>query len=211
MIMSKGLKEHWEKIYKEKSPQEVSWTQDEPRPSLRFIRETSLAKDARIIDVGGGDSKLVDRLLEEGYQDLTVLDLSAKALEKARMRIGERAKEVEWVVSDVLDFRPEQPFEFWHDRATFHFLTEEEQVERYVELVKDHVKGYMLIGTFSDTGPEKCSGLPVQRYDEAGIEARFSEYFELIRSWREVHVTPDGKEQNFIFAGFMRKGMDQRS
>jgi SAM-dependent methyltransferase len=201
----KGLREHWERIYQEKGPQDVSWTQEVPRPSLNFIEELDLSPEARIIDVGGGDSSLVDHLLKEGYQDITVLDLSRKALEKAEVRLGEDARYVEWIASDVLDFEPSGSFDLWHDRATFHFLTDPEDVKRYRELVRNAVKGYMLIGTFSDQGPEKCSGLPVQRYDEEGIEDLFSQEFELLKTWREDHITPGGTSQNFLFAGFKRK------
>lgn len=200
-----GLQEHWERIYQEKGPQDVSWTQEVPTPSLDLIKGLDLSSETRIIDLGGGDSKLVDHLLKEGYRDITVLDLSEKALEKASARLGEDARYVEWVASDVLDYAPKGAFDLWHDRATFHFLTDPEDVKRYRELVQNAVKGYMLIGTFSDQGPEKCSGLPVQRYNEEEIEKLFSQEFELLRTWREDHITPGGTSQNFLFAGFKRK------
>ncbi len=204
-MKEQNLQEHWERIYHEKSPQDVSWTQERPEGSLHFIHEVDPPKDARIIDVGGGDSKLVDHLLDEGYENLSVLDLSHKALEKARVRLGDDADKVEWIASDVLAFHPRDPFYLWHDRATFHFLTNPGKVAQYVALVRKAVSNYMLIGTFSDRGPEKCSGLPVQRYDEKRIEAVFEQDLQMIRTWREDHITPDGKSQNFLFAGFRKK------
>ncbi|MFB6257375.1 MAG: trans-aconitate 2-methyltransferase [Flavobacteriales bacterium] len=202
--MTKDLQKHWEKIYKEKGPQEVSWTQEKPEGSLSFIHERALPQDAAIIDVGGGDSKLVDFLLNEGYTDLSVLDLSAKALEKAQERLGETAQRVEWIVADATEFNPSRIYDFWHDRATFHFLTESALIQRYVQLVEQAVRKYLLIGTFSDQGPEKCSGLPVEQYDEEKIERTFSKAFDLIKTWREIHITPKGEEQGFIFAAFQR-------
>lgn len=202
--MTEELQKHWEEIYKKKGPQEVSWTQEKPEGSLNFIHELELPQDAPIIDIGGGDSKLVDFLLKEGYTDLSVLDLSAKALEKAQERLGENAEQVEWIVSDATEFDPSRVYDLWHDRATFHFLTEDENIQRYVRLVEKAVRKYMLIGTFSDRGPEKCSGLPVEQYDEEKLERTFSRTFELIKTWREIHITPKGDEQEFVFAAFQR-------
>lgn len=202
--MTEELKDHWEKIYQEKNPKEVSWTQEKPKGSLDLIHELELPKDASIIDIGGGDSKLVDFLLEEGFKDLSVLDLSAKALEKAKKRLGDRAERVEWIVSDVTEFVPSRSYELWHDRATFHFLTDPASIQRYVELVERAVNLYMLIGTFSDNGPEQCSGLPVEQYDEEKIEQTFSNGFQILKHWRETHKTPQGAEQEFIFAAFQR-------
>lgn len=202
--MTQTLKDHWESIYQEKSPQEVSWTQEKPESSLNFIHELNLSPDAAITDIGGGDSKLVDFLLEEGYTDLRVLDLSAKALERAQKRLGEKQDRVDWIVSDAAEFDPSRSYDLWHDRATFHFLTDEGRIERYVKLVENAVDQYMLIGTFSDQGPEKCSGLPVERYDEEKMERTFSRSFQLLKTWREIHQTPQGKEQEFIFAGFQK-------
>lgn len=199
------MKEHWESIYKEKGPQEVSWTQEVPTPSLKFIERVGLPKDASIIDIGGGDSKLVDHLLERGYEDLSVLDLSEKALSKAKERLGGRAEEVDWIASDVLEFEPQRTYDLWHDRATFHFLTEKEQTDRYLKLVEKAASNYLLIATFSDRGPEKCSGLPVERYDEEKLERLFGEHFEKMETWRETHVTPGGKEQEFLFYTAVRK------
>ena len=152
-------KEHWEAVYQTKGPEEVSWTQEIPKTSLNFIHSFSLNKSAKIIDIGGGDSKLVDFLLDEGFENISVLDISAKALEKAKLRLGNRSEKVNWIVSDILDFKPDTAFDVWHDRAAFHFLTTKEQVEKYIEIAQSVVSGYLTIGTFSENGPKKCSGL----------------------------------------------------
>lgn len=193
------MKDHWEKIHRSKSSEEVSWAQDVPEPSLRFIDRLQLSANAAIIDIGGGDSKLVDYLLEKGYQNLSVLDVSEAALNKAAQRLGDRAQEVDWIVSDIMAFEPQRKFDLWHDRATFHFLTEQEQVNRYVRLVENSVDRFLMIATFSDNGPEKCSGLPVEQYDEQKIERLFSENFSTRNTWREIHKTPQGAEQEFLF------------
>jgi len=129
-------KNHWETVYKNKQPNEVSWTQENPKTSLDFIRETNLGKSARIIDIGGGDSKLVDFLLEEGYENISVLDISANALERAKKRLGKNAEKVNWIVSDITEFKPETTYDIWHDRATFHFLTTQEQIKKYSEITQ---------------------------------------------------------------------------
>src|ERR1041385_3623138 len=142
---------HWENVYEKKQPDEVSWTQEKPATSLKLIYELQLRKDAGIIDVGGGDSKLVDYLLDEGYQDITVLDISAKALEKAKNRLQSKAERVNWIVSDVLDFQPEGTYDLWHDRAAFHFLTSPQEIKKYVDIVERAVSRFLVIGTFSDS------------------------------------------------------------
>ena len=163
-------KSHWEKVYETKSPQEVSWTQEIPETSLRLIRETNIAKDATIIDIGGGDSKLVDFLLEEGYSNITVLDISANALERAKKRLGEKADLVQWIVSDINEFTPTKQYAVWHDRAVFHFVTDEENIKRYVEMVTKFTTEHFIIGTFSENGPLKCSGLEIKQYNEQKIK-----------------------------------------
>ncbi len=174
---NKTKKDHWEHIYREKGPDEVSWTQAIPSSSLQFIDVLNLSRNARIIDVGGGDSNFVDHLLERGFQNLSVLDISETALEKAKTRLGERADQVNWIVSDVLEHSPERAYDIWHDRATFHFLTDPERIREYVDLVERSTNKGLLIATFSDRGPEKCSGLPVEQYDEEKMEALFSKAF----------------------------------
>lgn len=200
------LKKHWDKIYSTKKPNEVSWTQEIPLTSLNFIHNFTLPKDAAIIDVGGGESKLVDFLLDEGFTNITVLDISAQALIKTQTRLGDRASKVNWVVSDVAEFRPIQKFDVWHDRATFHFLTTHEQIERYIDLAGRSVKpgGYMAIGTFSENGPTKCSGLDIRQYSESELEKTLTYYFRKIKCITEDHITPFHTVQNFLFCSFRR-------
>jgi 2-polyprenyl-3-methyl-5-hydroxy-6-metoxy-1,4-benzoquinol methylase len=197
---------HWDKIYSTKSSDEVSWTQEVPATSLRFLHSFNLPKNASIIDIGGGDSKLVDFLLDEGFTNITVLDISEQALRKAQMRLGERAIMVKWIVSDVREFKPAQKFDVWHDRATFHFLTTQDEIEKYVELAGRSVKshGFMAIGTFSDRGPTKCSGLDVTQYSEDELEKTLTYHFRKIRCITEDHITPFRVAQNFLFCSFRR-------
>ncbi len=195
-------KNHWETVYETKQPNEVSWTQENPKTSLDFIRETHIGKSAKIIDVGGGDSKLVDFLLDEGYENITVLDISEKALERAKKRLGKKAGKVNWIVSDVTEFKPETTYDIWHDRATFHFLTTEEQVEKYLEITEKFVGSFLIIGTFSDQGPKKCSGLDIKQYSEMEMENQFSKSFKKLKCIAEDHITPFETAQNFTFCVF---------
>lgn len=197
-------KEHWENVYNTKSPEEVSWTQKTPQVSLDLIDSFELPHTSSIIDVGGGDSLLVDFLLAEGFDDITVLDISAKAIEKAKKRLGERASMVNWVVRDIVDFKPERTFDVWHDRAAFHFLTTPEQVETYVGITEKAVNSFMIIGTFSEDGPKKCSGLEVHQYSESDMEKTFGGFNKLSCKTHD-HVTPFGTTQNFIFCSFKQK------
>ncbi len=196
-------KNHWETVYNTKNPDEVSWTQEVPQISLDFIHSLQLDKSARIIDVGGGDSKLVDYLLNEGFENVTVLDISGKALERAKKRLGDKAHKVKWVESDILKFNPQETYDVWHDRAAFHFLTEPEQIQTYVELTKKVVDGHMILGTFSENGPKKCSGLDIKQYNEEAMEATFQN-FEKIHCRTEDHKTPFNTTQNFIFCSFKK-------
>lgn len=203
--MTSDRKKHWETVYKTKNPEQVSWTQEIPKTSLEFIHSFGLAKSAKIIDIGGGDSKLVDHLLDEGYEHITVLDISAKALEKAQQRLGERASKVNWIVSDITEFQPTTTYDVWHDRAAFHFLTTAEQVEKYMTTARNSVKGYLAIGTFSENGPEKCSGLEIKQYSEGSLSKALHNGFEKIRCITEDHITPFNTIQNFLFCSFKRK------
>ncbi|MBF2709887.1 class I SAM-dependent methyltransferase [Flavobacterium soyangense] len=202
--MEINRKNHWETVYETKQPNEVSWTQENPKTSLDFIRETHLGKLAKIIDIGGGDSKLVDFLLEEGYENITVLDISEKALERAKKKLGKNAEKVNWIVSDVTEFKPETTYDIWHDRATFHFLTTEQQVKKYVEITKKFVGGFLVIGTFSDQGPKKCSGLDIKQYSEMELENQFSNNFKKLKCITEDHITPFETKQNFTFCVFKK-------
>jgi SAM-dependent methyltransferase len=203
--MGKNSKNHWDAVYETKSPDQVSWTEKVPATSLDFIHSFGLPKTSKIIDIGGGDSKLVDYLLDEGYENLTVLDISVKALEKAKQRLGERAKKVNWVVSDITEFHSNTIFDIWHDRATFHFLTTSEQVSKYLDIARNFVSGFLVIGTFSEKGPEKCSGLQIKQYSEEKLTEVLRNGFDKIRCITEDHITPFGTSQNFLFCGFRRQ------
>jgi len=199
-------KEHWETIYKTKQPNEVSWTQEVPAASLAFIHQFNIPKTANIIDIGGGDSKLVDFLLAEGFTNLSVLDISEAAILKAQERLGADASRVNWIVCDILDFQPKEKYDVWHDRAAFHFQTETAKIDTYLNIVKNAVDGMVIIGTFSTDGPTKCSGLEIQQYDEDGMKAKFIKSdFKNLECKREDHTTPSGAVQNFVFCSFMKQ------
>lgn len=195
-------KNHWETVYKTKQPNEVSWTQENPKTSLDLIRETNLDKSVKIIDIGGGDSRLVDFLLAEGYENVSVLDISSNALERAKNRLGKNAEKVSWIVSDITEFKPETTYDIWHDRATFHFLTTTEQIEKYSEITQNWNNGFLIIGTFSENGPTKCSGLEIKQYTEIEIENQFSANYKKIKCITEDHITPFNTKQNFTFCSF---------
>lgn len=198
-------KKHWETVYETKAPHEVSWTQETPVVSLDFIRSLRLPKTAKIIDVGGGDSNLVDHLLADGFENITVLDISAQALEKAKNRLGEKAHAVQWVVGDITQFEPEGTFDLWHDRAAFHFLATEEEISKYRRIAATCVTGFLVLGTFSEEGPKKCSGLEIRQYTPEGLHKVFAADFEKIRCLACDHVTPFGTVQNFLFCAFQKK------
>lgn len=204
--MTLSRKEFWENIYVSKTSEEVSWTENIPEISLKLIKELQLPKKAKIIDIGGGESKLVDFLLEEGYDDITVLDISAKSLEKAKIRLGEKANKVNWVVSDVLNFLPEEKYDLWHDRAAFHFLTTLEEKSQYRTIAKSNITGHLVIGTFSDSRPLKCSGLAIKQYTALEMENTFQEAFTKIKCLTTDHRTPFDTLQNFTFCSFKRNG-----
>lgn len=203
--MSDTKKSHWEHIYDVKTPEEVSWTQEKPETSLNFIHSFGIDKTAKIIDIGGGDSKLVDFLLEEGYENVSVLDISANALERAKNRLGNKAEKVTWIVADITEFEPTEQYDIWHDRAVFHFLTEENDIKKYQDLVAKAVKEKMVIGTFSTNGPLKCSGLEIKQNDETSLTSTFKNNFEKIDCFTIDHKTPFDTIQNFIFCSFNRK------
>ena len=200
-------KEHWEKVYTTKQPDEVSWTQAVPKVSLEFIHSFHLPKSARIIDIGGGDSKLAECLLDEGFENISVLDISEKAIERARKRMGVRADKIQWIVSDVTEFHPTNTYDCWHDRATFHFLTEAGDVDAYLKTAREAVSGYMVIGTFSEQGPKKCSMLEVHRYSEKELQEQLQNGFEKIKCVTEAHITPFNTAQDFLFCSFRKSPM----
>ncbi|WP_106914570.1 class I SAM-dependent methyltransferase [Chryseobacterium aurantiacum] len=204
MTSSSENKKHWENVYETKNPDQVSWTQEKPNTSLELIRSFGLDKGAKIIDIGGGDSNLVDYLLEEGYENITVLDISAKALEKAKERLGSSANTIKWIATDITTFEPTETYDIWHDRAAFHFLTTPEQVSKYIDIAEKNIKGFMVLGTFSKNGPTKCSGLDIQQYDELSLTEKFEAGFEKITCITEDHKTPFGTTQNFVFCTFKK-------
>lgn len=200
-------KDHWDNIYSSKAEDEVSWFQPYPKTSMEFVALFNLPLNANIIDIGGGDSHFVDSLLDKGYQNIWVLDISAHAIERAKRKLGERASKVQWIVSDITEFEPPVPFDFWHDRAAFHFLTSEDKIYKYVSIAEDAIKkdGYLILGTFSENGPTKCSGLDIQQYSEASMSVRFEVSFDRIKCVKEDHITPFKTVQNFLFCSFKKK------
>jgi predicted RNA methylase len=205
--MDNSTQQHWNTIYSTKAEDDVSWFQPYPGTSIEFVELFDLPLDANIIDIGGGDSHFVDALLAKGYQNIWVLDISANAIERAKQRLGERANNVRWIVSDVTKFDPPVHFHFWHDRAAFHFLTTEDNIYKYVSIAEKAIKkeGYLVLGTFSESGPEKCSGLEIKQYSEASMSARFEIAFDRIKCIHEDHTTPFNTIQNFLFCSFRKK------
>lgn len=202
---NEGCKNHWENVYETKNSNEVSWTQEIPETSLELIQNAAADKTSKIIDIGGGDGTLIDFLLERGFESLSILDISSKALQKAKKRLGSKAEHVQFITSDIREFETEVTYEIWHDRATFHFLTEENDIKKYIDIVKNAVSHTMIIGAFSFEGPQKCSGLPIVQYDAERLQNVFLEDFELIRSFKQNHITPFNTVQNFIFCQFKKK------
>ena len=201
-----GRKAHWENVYSTKGEREVSWYQESPAPSLELIALARLSADASIIDIGGGASRLVDALVDRNVGQITVLDLSAAALDAAKQRLGNKAAKVRWEIADVTKWEPSQTYDLWHDRAAFHFLTDQADQSAYVDRLKKAVKrgGCVIIGTFALDGPEKCSGLPIVRYDAASLSGTLGSDFKLIDARRHDHATPWGAVQRFQFSTFRR-------
>ncbi|WP_448040605.1 class I SAM-dependent methyltransferase [Bradyrhizobium liaoningense] len=199
---------HWDHVYATKGEAEVSWFQDSPATSLDLIRAANPDHGATIIDIGGGASRLVDALLQDGYRDVAVLDLSANALDAAKKRIGGAASIVDWIVADATTWRPAKTYDVWHDRAAFHFLTDPRDRAAYVERLRSALTpgGQVVIGTFAPDGPEKCSGLPVQRHDSASLAAELGPEFDLVETRSETHHTPWNSTQAFQFSRFRRSG-----
>lgn len=205
LVMNK--KEHWENVFSTKQENEVSWYQKVPQTSIDFFVKNAIPKDAAIIDVGGGDSYLMDNLLEMGYSNLYLLDISEHAINRIKNRLGASEDKVTFVVSDVLDFKPEITFDVWHDRASFHFLTSPDDIAKYKSIVTNSInqKGYLFVGTFSENGPLKCSGLEITHYSEDKFNAVFGSDFEAVSCFTENHQTPFNTTQNFIFSTFKKQ------
>lgn len=200
-------KQHWEKVFATKQETEVSWYQEKPETSINFFIENNISKDARIIDIGGGDSYLIDNLLDLGFKNLFLLDISSNAIERIKNRLGAKSEQVTFIVSDILDFQPNTTFDIWHDRASFHFLTNDNEISKYKNLVSNSIaiNGFLFMGTFSENGPLKCSGLEITQYTESKFEAIFGDDFEKIKCFQENHQTPFDTTQNFIFCTFKKK------
>jgi len=197
---------HWERVYETKGDFEVSWYQEVPKESLELVADLKLENTAAIIDIGGRNSNFTAELLKQGYSDLSILDISAKALERTKEKIGSIAS-VDFIATDILDFQPKRKFDLWHDRAAFHFLTEEKQIQQYVDLVSNSIVsgGFFILSTFSTSGPLKCSGLDISQYSKEKLENIFKNNFELVQSFETVHATPFETEQNFIYTVFRKR------
>jgi len=206
MLNNLNRKRHWDNIYQSKSTNEVSWYQPIPTISLDFVKQFNLSRNSKIIDIGGGDSFLVDYLLIMGFQDISVLDISDKAIERAKKRLGKNADKVKWIIADAANFYTSEKYDFWHDRAAFHFLTDEKEIGSYLNTLNKGVKpeGIIVIGTFSEQGPEICSGINIKQYSEKSMTDQLKNYFNKIKCITVDHKTPSGSIQNFLFCSFRR-------
>ncbi len=201
-------KEHWERVYQAKSPEEVSWYEPTPEKSLELIANAGITREQSIIDVGGGASTLVDCLLREGFANVSVLDISASAIATAQQRLMGDANNVQWIVADITEVSlPAQSYDLWHDRAVFHFLTNPDDRQRYITLVNHALKpgGHIIVATFAPDGPARCSGLEVMRYAPEELHSVFGDNFTLMHSENEQHHTPFGTEQSFIYCYCIKK------
>ena len=206
--MTDPVADHWNRLYQTAGLDQVSWYQKVPEHSLELIRATGIAPTAAILDVGGGASTLVDYLLQEGFEDVSVLDLAAPALAAAQARLGAAAAKVHWINADITKFQPERRYALWHDRAVFHFLVDPERRERYLSVLRGAVApdGHLVLATFGPDGPTRCSGLDVQRYSAADLSAALRPGFRLVRSLLEEHVTPSGGRQQFLYGWWKAVG-----
>ena len=201
------MKLHWDNVYYNKNENEVSWYQKIPKTSLDHIKSLNLNLDSKIIDVGAGESRLVDNLLDLGFNNIDVLDISKKSIEKVKNRLGEKSEKINWIVSDINDFVSNNKYDLWHDRAAFHFLKDSSQINNYVELANSSLnsKGKIILGTFSSNGPLKCSGLEISRYNSSSINEIFKKHFILLNHRISIHPTPFDTFQEFLFAVFEKK------
>ncbi|MGF7230316.1 class I SAM-dependent methyltransferase, partial [Arachidicoccus sp.] len=199
-------KKHWEQIYLTKEANEHSWFQARPETSLSFLRQNNVPTNAKIIDIGAGDSYLVDELLALGYEDITALDISEAAITRVKKRLADDAKKVKWIVADITSFKPTEQYDFWHDRATFHFLTGEKEISAYIEIANQsiHQNGFLVMGTFSEQGPQKCSGIAIKQYSADTLSEKWNKYFKKINCVSLNHLTPFGTLQHFTFCGFRK-------
>ena len=205
--MKNKMKLHWENVYNKKNENEVSWYQKVPNISLNHIKSLNLDLSSKIIDIGAGESRLVDNLLDLGFNNIDVLDISKKSIEKAKNRLGEKSEKINWIVSDINDFVSNNKYDLWHDRAAFHFLKDSSQINNYVELANSSLnsKGKIILGTFSSNGPLKCSGLEISRYNSSSINEIFKKHFILLNHRISTHPTPFDTFQEFLFTVFEKK------
>lgn len=203
---SSERKIHWENVFQTKDTTKVSWHQSIPKTSLKLIEELNLSKSSSILEVGSGDSYLGDFLLDKGYSDITLLDISEKALNTIQQRLGDKGKSVDFIACDITEFSSEKSYTLWHDRAVFHFISDKNDIQKYVDNAAAGLVsgGYLVLGTFSNNGPDMCSGLNVKQYSEEEITETFNNGFEKIKCFTENHQTPSGGIQNFIFAVFRK-------
>jgi len=201
-------KSHWNGVYEGKSESEVGWFQNKPERSLKLIGCSGVPQSGAVIDVGGGASLLVDYLIRDGFENITVLDISSTALRTAQERLGESAKLVDWIEADITRFQTTEQFDLWHDRAVFHFLTQASERKRYVDLLHQTIKpgGHIIIAAFAMGGPKKCSGLDIVQYDATKLSQELGELFTLIEQEDEMHITPSGNEQAFGYYCFKKQG-----
>jgi SAM-dependent methyltransferase len=200
-------KEHWENIYQQNSPLKLSWYKENPELSMQLIHDTHISRDAAIIDVGGGASTLVDRLVDDGYANVAVLDVAARALAHARVRLAAKACRIQWYEEDVTGFESPNKYSLWHDRAVFHFLINKTDRDKYVKVLRRSLRsgGHLIMMTFAIDGPSKCSGLDIVQYDEHILAAALGTGFQLMESGFENHFTPAGKQQKFAYFRFVFK------
>lgn len=206
MLFQRNRKNHWERVYQKQSPAEVGWYQAYPEVSLKLIKKACIDSSCRIIDVGGGTSKLSEHLLDRGYRNPTVLDISGKLIEKAKSQLGQKSISITWIEADVTKYSFDQQYDVWHDRAVFHFLTEAKEREGYTNSLYQALKpnGHLIIATFSPEGTPKCSGLSVVRYSPEGLQNELGDNFNLAESFIDKHITPSGAPQPFIFCRFIK-------
>jgi len=205
-LFKRKRKDHWERVYKKLSPSEVGWYQAYPERSLKLINNTGAATDSRIIDVGGGTSKLSEHLLDQGYTNLTVLDISGNSINKAKSQLREKSTGITWIEADITKYSFKEQYDVWHDRAVFHFLTKIEDRKSYLNSLNLSLKlnGHLIIATFSLDGPPKCSGIPVVRYSPETLQNELGENFKPVETFAEEHVTPSAVPQNFIYGGLVK-------
>ena len=201
------LKAHWDNVWQTKSHDSTSWYQEVPATSLRFFETVKLSNTAPLIDIGSGASKLIDGWLSQGFRDITALDISANAFVQSKLRLGVDADQVTFIEANVIDWQPERCYQLWHDRAVFHFLTDPDSRERYINTLTTALTpgAFFICGGFSTSGPQKCSGLEVQRYDPGRMAEVFAPWFEVLASENETHLTPARSEQHFLWSLFQRR------